>query len=112
MVGTSTKTGVWLKTVGVRLFRGIVPGGTVPIGDTVTSGLTTLIIVPGVVEGIVPLLEGIKRTGIWRLVGSTVKSFIVPTPVVASVRVILVTFGTLSPAPITFTGPKQISPVS
>ena len=45
---TSTKVGVVLNVVGVKLFRGIVVGGIVPIGATVTSGLTTLITVPGV----------------------------------------------------------------
>ena len=100
-----------MKTVGVKLFRGIVPGGVVPIGATVISGLTILITVPGVDAGIVELFEGMKSTGICNSVGNRVISIIVPTPVVASVNVILVRSGTFPPAPITLTGPKHISPV-
>ena len=61
---TSTTDGVLSNVVGVKLFRGIVGGGVVPIGDTVTSGLIMLIIVPGVEAGMVPLLAGIITTGI------------------------------------------------
>ena len=43
---TSTTDGVLSNVVGVKLFRGIVGGGVVPIGATVTSGLIMLIIVP------------------------------------------------------------------
>ena len=111
-VGTSIRVGVWLKTVGVRLFRGIVPGGTVPIGDTVTSGLTILIIVPGVEAGIVGLFDGMNKTGICNSFGSRLMSIIIPTPVTASVIFKLVDWGTSSPAPTILTGPKQISPVS
>ena len=50
---TSTTDGVLSNVVGVKLFRGIVGGGVVPIGATVTSGLIMLIIVPGVEAGIV-----------------------------------------------------------
>ena len=98
--------------LGVKLFRGIVLGGTVPIGDTVISGLTILITVPGVVAGMVPLLDGINRTGICKVVGNRFKSITEPTPLTASVIVRLVALGTLLPAPIILTGPKQISPVS
>ena len=101
-----------MKTVGVKLFRGIVPGGTVPIGATVTSGFTILITVPGVDAGIVDTFDGIKSTGICSSVGSKVVSMIVPTPVTASVNDILVRSGTLPPAPTTLTGPKHISPVA
>ena len=112
IVGTSIRTGVWLKTVGVKLFRGIVPGGTVPIGETVTSGLTILMIVPGVDAGIVALFAGMNNTGICRFVASRLRSIIVPMPLVASVIVKLLDPGTSLPAPIILTGPKQISPVS
>ena len=53
-----------MKTLGVKLFRGIVGGGVVPIGETVTSGLIMLMIVPGVDAGIVVLLAGMNNTGI------------------------------------------------
>ena len=84
-----------MKTVGVKLFRGIVDGGIVPIGETVTSGFTILITVPGVEAGIVEILAGIKSTGICRLLGNKLVSVIVPTPVTASVSVIFVSDGTL-----------------
>ena len=56
--------GTVLNTEGVKLFRGIVGGGVVPTGTTVTSGLIILIIVPGVAAGIVATFAGINRTGI------------------------------------------------
>lgn len=46
IVGISTVVGGWLKTVGVKLFSGIVGGGVVPTAATVISGDTILIIVP------------------------------------------------------------------
>ena len=60
IVGMSRTTGVTLKSVGVKLFRGIVGGTTVPTGATVIVGVIILIIVPGVVAGIVELLAGIN----------------------------------------------------
>ena len=101
-----------MKTVGVKLFRGIVPGGVVPIGETVTSGFTILITVPGVDAGMVELFEGIKSTGICKSIGKRVVSITVPTPVTVSVNVKLVIEGTLAPAPIILTAPKHISPVA
>ena len=77
IVGISTVVGGWLKTVGVKLFSGIVGGGVTPIGDTVISGVTILIIVPGVVEGIVALFAGMNIIGIVKSVGKRVKSIIV-----------------------------------
>ena len=61
---SSIVVGVELKTLGVKLFRGIVVGGVVPIGATVTSGLMMLMIVPGVEAGMVVLFAGISNTGI------------------------------------------------
>ena len=112
IVGISTVVGGWLKTVGVKLFSGIVGGGVTPIGDTVMSGVTILIIVPGVVEGIVALLAGMNIIGIVKSVGKRDKSMIVPVPVVALVTATLVGSVILSPAPIILAGPKQILPVS
>ena len=109
---TSTRVGAWLNTFGVKLFRGTVGGGVVPTGATVTSGLMTLIIVPGVDAGIVELLEGINRVGNCKSVGNKVMSITLPVPVTASERFKLVVAGTLSPAPIILIGPMQISPVS
>ena len=97
-----------MKTLGVKLFRGIVGGGEVPIGATVTSGLIMLIIVPGVVAGIVVLFAGIKRTGICKSVGNNVVSRTIPAPVVTSAISKLLFAVTFTPAPIMFTGPKQI----
>ena len=87
-------------------------GGIVPIGATVTSGLTTLIIVPGVDAGIVVLLPGIKSTGRFKFVGNLVGSITVPIPVTGSVKSIFVVSGTSSPAPTILIGPIHISPVS
>ena len=61
---SSIVVGVVLKTPGVKLFRGIVAGGVVPSGATVTSGLMMLMIVPGVEAGMVVLFAGISNTGI------------------------------------------------
>ena len=83
---TSTRVGAWLKTFGVKLFRGTVGGGVEPVGFTVTSGLIKLIIVPGVDAGIVELLEGINNVGNDKSVGSWLTSIILPTPVTASDR--------------------------
>ena len=87
-------------------------GGIVPIGATVTSGLTTLIIVPGVDAGIVVLLAGIKSTG--RFSGEVNISVLitVPTPVTESVKSKFVASGTFSPAPTILIGPRHISQVS
>ena len=90
IVDTSTKVGAWLKTFGVKLFRGTVGGGVVPTGLTVTSGFITLIIVPGVDAGIVELLEGINRVGNCKSVGNSVVSITLPVPVIASERFKLV----------------------
>ena len=46
VVDTCIVDGVWSKTLGVKLFSGIVGGGAVPTGATVISGNTMLIIVP------------------------------------------------------------------
>ena len=101
-----------MKTVGVKLFRGIEGGAIVPRGETVISGLTILIIVPGVVAGIVALFAGINKTGI---ISPSVRSSVLmtlPTPVTLSVMFKFDKGGTFDPAPMMFTGPKQISPVS
>jgi hypothetical protein len=108
----STNVGVWLKTLGVKLFRGIVGGGVVPIGLTVISGVTTLIIVPGVVAGMVVLLAGINKIGIAISVGRAVPSTTLPIPETVSVIVRFISPIMLTPAPMRLTGPKQISPVS
>ena len=55
-----------MNVVGVKLFSGIVAGGVVPNGATVTSGEIILTIVPGVEAGIVELFAGIKLTGIFK----------------------------------------------
>ena len=58
-----------------------------PIGATVMSGVTILIIVPGVVAGIVALFEGMKLMGRRRSEGRPdpgVSSIIVPIPVIES----------------------------
>ena len=86
IVDTSTKVGAWLKTFGVKLFRGTVGGGVEPVGFTVTSGLIKLIMVPGVDAGIVELLEGINYVGNDKSVGSWFVSITLPTPVTASDR--------------------------
>ena len=57
---TVSVVGVLLNTAGVKLFSGIVGGGMVPTGTIVTSGLTMLIIVPGVEAGMVELLAGMN----------------------------------------------------
>ena len=82
------------------------------IGATVTSGLTTFIIVPGVDAGIVELFEGINRVGNCKSVGNREGSMTLPTPVTASVRFKLLDVGMLLPAPTILIGPTQISPVS
>ena len=109
---TSTKVGVVLNVVGVKLFRGIVVGGIVPIGATVTSGLTTLITVPGVDAGIVVLLAGMNNTGRSVVVGNSVVSITSPKPVTGSVKFKFVGPGIWSPVPTRLIGPIQISPVS
>ena len=109
---TSTTEGVSSNIVGVKLFRGTEAGGVVPIGDTVTSGLIILIIVPGVEAGMVPLLAGIVTTGILRSPGRSDGSVTLPAPVTVSVIFTAEEDGTFVPVLITFTGPKQISPVS
>ena len=48
---------------GLRLFRGIVLGGRVPIGTTVISGVGILKIVPGVSGLISDGLPGILTSG-------------------------------------------------
>tara|TARA_B100000212_G_C26962579_1_gene359102 strand:- start:33 stop:455 length:423 start_codon:yes stop_codon:yes gene_type:complete len=117
---TSTTDGVLSNVVGVKLFRGIVGGGVVPIGDTVTSGLIMLIIVPGVEAGMVPLLAGIITTGICKsetlpppLVapGRRVGSITLPAPVTLSTILTAADDGTLVPVLIMLIGPKQTSPV-
>ena len=108
---TSTTDGVLSNVVGVKLFRGIVGGGVVPIGDTVTSGLIMLIIVPGVEAGIVLLLAGIITTGICKLPGRSVASVTLPAPVTLSTTFIALADGTLEPVLIMLIGPKQTSPV-
>jgi hypothetical protein len=93
----------------------MVGGGVVPIGATVMSGVTILIIVPGVVAGIVALFLGMKLIGSIMSNGSPdpgVSSTIVPIPVIATVIIILALSGILDPVPIRFTGPKQTCPVS
>ena len=110
--GISKTTGVWLKSVGVKLFRGIVGGTIDPIGLTEIDGVIILIIVPGVVAGIVELFAGINNTGIFNPVGSNVGSAISPAPVAGSVIVVEPVGGKFSPAPIILTGPKQTCPVS
>ena len=60
VVDTSIVDGVWSKTLGVKLFSGIVGGGAVPTGATVISGNTMLIIVPGVEAGILFELAGMN----------------------------------------------------
>ena len=60
VVDTCIVDGVWSKTLGVKLFSGIVGGGMVPTGTIVTSGLTMLIIVPGVEAGILFELAGMN----------------------------------------------------
>jgi hypothetical protein len=97
-----------LKSVGVKLFRGIVGGGEVPIGLTEMFGVMILIIVPGVVAGIVELFAGMNTTGICRPVGSRLGSVTSPAPVEGSLMVVEPAGGKLLPAPITLTGPKQI----
>ena len=62
--------GVVLNTAGVKLFSGIVGGGVVPTGETVTSGLIILITVPGVEAGTVATFAGMNNTGIASPVGS------------------------------------------
>jgi len=109
---TSTTAGVESNIVGVKLFRGTEAGGVVPIGDTVTSGEITLIIVPGVEAGIVPLLAGIVTTGILRSPGRSEGSVTLPVPVTLSVTLTDEVEGVFVPVLITFTGPKQTSPVS
>ena len=110
---TSTTDGVLSNVVGVKLFRGIVGGGVVPIGDTVTSGLIILIIVPGVEAGMVPLLAGIIITGICKSValGRRVGSITLPAPVTLSTILTAADDGTLVPVLIMLIGPKQTSPV-
>tara|TARA_B100001989_G_C24493471_1_gene440866 strand:+ start:771 stop:1220 length:450 start_codon:yes stop_codon:yes gene_type:complete len=126
---TSTTDGVLSNVVGVKLFRGIDGGGVVPIGDTVTSGLIMLIIVPGVEAGMVPLLAGIITTGICKsdvnpptvapspvpppLVapGRRVGSITLPAPVTLSTILTAADDGTLVPVLIMLIGPKQTSPV-
>tara|TARA_Y100000287_G_C14189855_1_gene339649 strand:+ start:818 stop:1153 length:336 start_codon:yes stop_codon:yes gene_type:complete len=110
MSPTVMVVGVVLKVPGVKLFSGIVGGGGVPTGTTVISGVITLMIVPGVEEGIVETFAGINRTGIERSVGSASVSITEPAPVVVSVTEMPLV-GILTPAPITLIGPKQISPV-
>ena len=44
VVDTCIVDGVWSKTLGVKLFSGIVGGGAVPTGATVISGNTMLIL--------------------------------------------------------------------
>ena len=112
IVGISTVVGGWLKTVGVKLFSGIVGGGVIPIGDTVMSGITILMIVPGVVEGIVALFAGMKIIGIVKSDGSKDKSIIVPIPLVALVIFKFELSVRLSPVPMILAGPKHILPVS
>ena len=107
---TVSVVGVLLNTAGVKLFSGIVGGGTVPTETIVTSGLTMLIIVPGVEAGIVETLAGMNKTGMERPVGNRSALLTEPSPVVVSVIVIPFT-GILTPAPIIATGPKQTSPV-
>lgn len=109
---TSTTDGVLSNVVGVKLFRGIVGGGVVPIGDTVTSGLIMLIIVPGVEAGIVLLLAGIITTGICKFPGRSVASVTLPAPVTLSTTFIAFAEGMLDPVLIMLIGPKQISPVA
>tara|TARA_B100000925_G_C21824881_1_gene394545 strand:+ start:360 stop:722 length:363 start_codon:yes stop_codon:yes gene_type:complete len=109
---TSTTAGVESNIVGVKLFRGTEAGGVVPIGATVTSGLIILMIVPGVEAGIVPLLAGIVTTGILRPPGRSAGSVTLPAPVTVSVMLTALAEGVFVPVLITFTGPKQISPVS
>lgn len=60
VVDTCIVDGVWSKTLGVKLFSGIVGGGAVPTGATVISGNTMLIIVPGVEAGILFELAGMN----------------------------------------------------
>ena len=60
VVDTAIVDGVWSKTLGVKLFSGIVGGGAVPTGATVISGNTMLIIVPGVEAGILFELAGMN----------------------------------------------------
>tara|TARA_B100001248_G_scaffold11026_1_gene7146 strand:+ start:2010 stop:2420 length:411 start_codon:yes stop_codon:yes gene_type:complete len=113
---TSTTDGVLSNVVGVKLFRGIVGGGVVPIGDTVTSGLIILIIVPGVEAGMVPLLAGIIITGICKseafvAPGRRVGSITLPAPVTLSTILTAADDGTLVPVLIMLIGPKQTSPV-
>ena len=109
---TSTTVGVESNIVGVKLFRGTEAGGVVPIGATVTSGAIILMMVPGVEAGIVPLLAGMVTTGILRSVGRSDGSITLPAPVTESVILTAELDGTFTPVLITFTGPKQISPVS
>ena len=113
---TSTTDGVLSNVVGVKLFRGIVGGGVVPIGATVTSGLIMLIIVPGVEAGMVPLLAGINTTGICKseafvAPGRSVGSITLPAPVTLSTILTAADDGTLVPVLIMLIGPKQTSPV-
>ena len=60
VVDTCIVDGVWSKTLGVKLFSGIVGGGAVPTGATVISGNTMLMIVPGVEAGILFELAGMN----------------------------------------------------
>ena len=108
---TSTTDGVLSNVVGVKLFRGIEGGGVVPIGDTVTSGLIILIIVPGVEAGIVPLLAGIITVGICRFPGRSDPSKTLPAPVTLSTMLTAAEDGVLDPVLIMLIGPKQTSPV-
>ena len=85
---TVSVVGVLLNTAGVKLFSGIVGGGTVPTETIVTSGLTMLIIVPGVEAGIVETLAGMNKTGMERPVGNRSTLLTEPAPVVVSVIVI------------------------
>ena len=105
---TSTTDGVLSNVVGVKLFRGIVGGGVVPIGDTVTSGLIMLIIVPGVEAGIVLLLAGIMTTGICKFPGRSVASVTLPAPVTLSITLVAFGDGVFAPVLITLIGPKHI----
>jgi len=114
MGGITIVVGGWSNSPGVKLFSGIVGGGVVPIGATVMSGVTILIIVPGVVAGIVELFEGMKLIGSNKSVGRApgVSSTIDPIPEIASVIITLALSGILDPVPIRFTGPKQTWPES
>ena len=108
MSATVIVDGTVTNVCGVKLFRGIVGGGVVPTGTTVTSGLITLMIVPGVAAGIVETFAGINRTGIARPLGNKSGFVTLPEPVVESVILIAPEGGTSFPAPIMLMGPKQI----